>query len=293
MRAPIAFTIAAVIVSLTRGTLCAEAPGQGNADFVDIAKKLRTEALHQMDPPPAVPAFQFAHRNMDKYPWKTGIVTTVFWIGSAGKGKQASGASAWDPKWQVNYGGFDNPNAAKREKFVPADFTPRLNPFYIALPYNDVEKRTTKPEAKVVIPWFKDSFTGEGQSVCRDRWVLIRNSGGKICYAQWSDCGPYGADHWQYVFGNEKPRPNANGGAGLNVSPAVRDFLQLGSKDVADWKFVDVTSVPQGPWALYGTNNPLAHPPKKAGRLSPSEALQNAEVIPEIGAGPSAAPATR
>jgi hypothetical protein len=76
-----------------------------------------------------------------------------------------------------------------------------LNPFYVALPYNDIAKGATKPEARVVIPWFRELVDRgewqEGRSICRDRWVLIRNSAGKACYAQWSDCGPFRADHWQ------------------------------------------------------------------------------------------------
>jgi hypothetical protein len=34
-------------------------------------------------------------------------------------------------------------------------------------------------------------------------------------------------DYWQYVFGNERPKPTLNKGAGLDVSPAVRDYLGL------------------------------------------------------------------
>jgi hypothetical protein len=290
MRAFNVLTVAAAIAWFSCGTVRAEAPPQSNADFIAYAKKLRDDALHQMDPPVAAPTYRFAHGNSEKYPWKTGIVTTIFWIGSAGNSKEPKGASAWDPKWQANYGGFDDPNPEKRRDFIPRQFTPRLNPFYIALPYNDVAKNTTKPEAKVVIPWFKEAFVGEGKSVCRDRWVLIRNSAGKICYAQWADCGPYGTDHWQYVFGNEKPRPNANGGAGLNVSPAVRDYLQLLSTDVTDWKFVDVASVPLGPWAQFGENNPLAHPKSDPENSKAGEALHNIEPLPEVGAGPFVSP---
>lgn len=290
MRAPIALPIAAAAVTLLlHGTLRAQAPAQSKNDFIGYAKQLRADALHQIDPPGAAPTYKFAHGNGGAYSWKTGIVTTVFWIGKAGKGQGTEGASAWDPKWQADYGGFDDPAPAMRHNFIPANFTPRQNPFYIALPYNDVAKGLTKPEAKAVIPWFQQAFVEEGKSVLRDRWVSIRNSAGKLCYAQWADCGPYGADHWQYVFGNEKPHPNANGGAGLNISPAVRDYLQLSSTDVTDWKFVEVATVPPGPWALYGDNNPLAHPGKSSSATGPrpTEALQNTEVIPEIGAGPA------
>jgi hypothetical protein len=137
-------------------------------------------------------------------------------------------------------------------------FTPRQNPFYVALPYNDVTRGTTKPEARLVIPWFREAFRREGLSVCRDRWVAVRSRAGRVAYAQWSDCGPFRTDHWQYVFGMEKPRPNLNGGAGLDVSPAMRDYLGLQSTDVTDWKFIDARDVPSGPWLLYGDNNPFA-----------------------------------
>lgn len=195
-----------------------------------------------------------------RYPWKTGIVTTVFWIGEpvGGHNFTPNRASSWDAHWTQSYGGFDNPNPEARRNFLPVNFTPRQNPFYVALPYNDVTRGTTKPEARVVIPWFKEEFRKEGQSVCRDRWVQIRSQSGRVVYAQWSDCGPFRTDHWQYVFGMERPKPNLNGGAGLDVSPAVRDYLGLQSTDVTDWKFVDQQDVPSGPWLLYGDNNPFA-----------------------------------
>jgi hypothetical protein len=44
--------------------------------------------------------------------------------------------------------------------------------------------------------------------------------------------GPFRTDYWQYVFGNERPKLNLNKGAGLDVSPAVRDYLGLSDTDV-------------------------------------------------------------
>ena len=105
-----------------------------------------------------------------------------------------------------------------------------------------------------MIPWFKQAFTQQGQSVCKDRWLAIRK-GNRTCYAQWEDCGPFRTDHFQYVFQNERPKPNLNRGAGLDVSPAVRDYLGLGPTDVTDWQFVEVRDVPPGPWRNYGDNN--------------------------------------
>jgi hypothetical protein len=57
------------------------------------------------------------------------------------------------------------------------------------------------------------------------------------------------------VFGNERPKPNLNNGAGLDVSPALRDYLGLRQTDVTDWRFVEFTDVPRGPWATLGENN--------------------------------------
>jgi hypothetical protein len=191
-----------------------------------------------------------------EYAWKQGIATTVFWVGEQAtvNNPVSNDKSAWDNGWVSSYGGTDSPNAEDRINFLPVSFTPRQNPFYVALPYNDVDDHHTKPEAAQVIPWFNSSFVRDGQSVCKGRWIAIRH-GKKVCYAQWEDVGPFQTDHWQYVFGNERPRPNRNQDAGLDVSPAVRQYLGLGNIDLCDWKFVEFLRVPMGPWALYGDNN--------------------------------------
>jgi len=252
--------LAAVAALLTSSSLAEEAY-QSAEDFAKHARELREKAIQGLQPLVAPPPGTLKVGVSSKYPWKTEIVTTIFWVGRVRGRKGGSVASAWDAKWARSYGGFDDPNPRARHDFIPAKFVPRQNPFYIALPYNDVAQNFTRPEAKVVIPWYQDLVANgqwvNGHSICYNRWLAIRSHAGKVCYAQWSDCGPYKADHWQYVFGNEKPRPNMNGGAGLNVSPAVRDFLELSDTDVTDWKFVEVTDVPDGPWALYGENNPL------------------------------------
>jgi hypothetical protein len=143
---------------------------------------------------------------------------------------------------------------AEGPPFIPLGFTPRQNPFYCALPYCDVSRGNTKPEAKSVIPWFRECFEKQGKSVLKGRWIAIHHAG-RTCFAQWEDCGPFRTDHWRYVFGNERPRPNLNRGAGLDVSPAVRDYLHMDKNDVCDWKFVEAGSIPDGPWKYYGENN--------------------------------------
>lgn len=253
------------IMAMTRAALLAQAPYEAAGDFEKYARMLREKALLKLEPTVILPT---ANRplNRPRYPWKNNIVTTTFWVGESASANNpvSNYASSWDLNWSASYGGFDNPNPEARRGFIPATFTPRQNPFYFALPYNDVTRGMTKPEAKAAIPWFNETFEKEGQSVCRDRWIRIRNSRGKDCYAQWGDCGPFRTDHWQYVFGDERPKPNLNQGAGLDISPAVRDYLGLRGTDVTDWQFVDFKDVPRGPWSMYGDNNHFVQMARRA-----------------------------
>ncbi len=182
-----------------------------------------------------------------RYPWKIGIVSTVFWVGEVGGGP-ANTRSAWDPNWERTYGGVDDP--MRRNGFEPAEFRPLQNPFYVALPYCDMQGGRVKAEAAKLVPWFIEAFRGPDQSVCKGRWLEIRH-GFKVCYAQWEDVGPFRTDHTAYVFAGERPSPNLNHGAGIDLSPAVRDYLGLGPIDLVDWRFVEQVEVPAGPWSLY------------------------------------------
>jgi hypothetical protein len=196
------------------------------------------------------------------YPWKQEITATVFWIGEApsGRNKTPNHKSSWDQEWQKNFGGYDDPNPANRIGYRPKAFHPKLNTFYVALPYNDcINHAAHKPEASRVIPWYRRSFTDHGDTVCKGRWVQLHHQG-KSCYAQWEDCGPWTTDDWQYVFGNKRPRNTQNKNAGIDVSPAVRDYLGLKSGYRVHWRFVEFANVPRGPWSLYGSNNPFVNP---------------------------------
>lgn len=183
-----------------------------------------------------------------KLSWRRGITATVFWVGESPSERNPTPnyASSWDPNWQKNYGGVDHPG--KRNGYQPAGFTPKLNPFYVALPYNDIAPGGShQPEASKVIPWFWRSYRGNWTSVCKGRWVAIHYRG-KVCYAQWEDCGPFSTDDWEYVFKGHAPKPNPNGNAGIDVSPSVRDFLGIRSGYRVAWKFVDDHEVISGPW---------------------------------------------
>lgn len=192
-----------------------------------------------------------------RYPWKTEIVATVFWVGETPtqNNPTTNTKSSWDTQWMQSFGGFDDPDPTKRTaNYTPAAFVPKQNPFYIALPYNDVlDSKTTKADA-VKIPWYQQRFKQRGKTIIKGQWLAIRY-GNRVCYAQWEDCGPFVTDDVDYVFGPQRPKNTSNNGAGIDVAPAVRDYLGMKSGAKVDWRFVDLNEIPDGPWRWYGTNN--------------------------------------
>jgi hypothetical protein len=256
----ITHTVAALLSSVT-SLFAQSVPAKPAPAKVKLSKK--TDRMSE-DVMVSLDSLAFAPRHLteiakpvaERYPWKQSIVTTVFWIGEepTANNPVPNRSSSWDKQWTRNYGGFDDPSPTRRRDFMPVKFTPRQNPFYCALPYNDKASTGHRSEAARVVPWFNQAYQGPAVSTCKDRWVAIRK-GNRVAYAQWEDAGPFRTDHWQYVFGNERPKPNLNKGAGLDVSPAVRDYLGLEPTDVTDWKFVEFKDVPTGPWAKVGDNN--------------------------------------
>lgn len=266
----------------------AKSPRESSQDFYAYAMRLREAALSAIEPRIFIPTnARTSSATSVVYQWKQDIITTTFWCGENAappRNPVHNHSSSWDVHWAVNFGGYDDPNPNARLRagmeFRPRAFVPKLNPFYFALPYNDVTRGGTKPEARTCIPWFRTAFVREGRTVLRDRWIAIRNRvNGRIAYAQWSDCGPFRTDHWQYVFGTARPTSNLNGGAGLDVSPSVRDYLGMAPTDTTDWRFVEVQEVPPGPWQRYGENNPFVQrarsqmvknePPRKDAATTP------------------------
>ena len=58
---------------------------------------------------------------------------------------------------------MDDPDPARRSNYIPVKFTPGLNPFYCALPYNDKAREGHRPEAPSVVPWFEEEAPGTGR----------------------------------------------------------------------------------------------------------------------------------
>jgi len=174
------------------------------------------------------------------------VSVSVFWIGEEGNndnGNIPNITSAWDDMWIQNYGGVDTPE--RRTGYHPSAFVPAENPFYCALPYNNfAEDGTLKTE--VLCP----------DSSCKNSWLKITKDN-RVAYAQWEDVGPFGENDANYVFGSSPPANLVNNNAGLDVSPAVRDYLALEDLDIVDWEFVASSSVPDGPWKEIITTSPV------------------------------------
>jgi hypothetical protein len=184
-----------------------------------------------------------------KYFLHKNITSTVFWVGekaSDANNEISNSPSAWDENWKKHFGGTDT--SQKRNGFFPAAFVPKENPFYVALPFNDFDsKGRRKTDLQKMIPWAGIKKYADNESMCKNRWVKIVK-GGKTAFAQWEDVGPFKENDSAYVFGAAVPASKTNKNSGIDVSPAVRDYLGLEGIDKVDWQFVDSGEVPDGPW---------------------------------------------
>jgi hypothetical protein len=171
-------------------------------------------------------------------------MTTIFWVGedaTEDNGYIHNFASFWDGDWMKHYGGVDSPD--DRKGYLPAAFTPKQNPFYVALPFAELDNEGKLKEIAKKIPGF-----GSGKPLTKDRWVEVRYRG-TSCFAQWQDVGPTNEDDFDWVFGSATRPKNTFGlKAGLDVSPAVADCLGMKDNDETEWRFVDEEHVPDGPW---------------------------------------------
>jgi hypothetical protein len=210
-----------------------------------------------------------------RYPVHTSIVATTFWVGEvfdphADDGSQV--LSTYDDDWMANYGGCDGvvvrddcrtERRTAANHFFPTRMTPRENPFYLDLPFDDVNDPGAAARRADVVPWAHDPGWAEkladpDQSIMKNRWVAVQK-GSRVCYGQIQDAGPGEYDDAEYVFGTDDARP-ANeryNGAGMDVSPALNGCLRFsdlnGEDDRVAWWFVDEVDVPEGPWTIVVT----------------------------------------
>ena len=247
-------------------------------------------------------------------PLHTNIVSTTFWVGEIFNASLSDGSqvcSTYSSQWAfkhtgVNlgttaqsasgcpgsiYGGCDGVSAGSGNSFTcsteardasngyfpkhqPA---PKENPFYLDLPFDDVNDATAFQQRCQVIPWAAADNAATGVNHCADpgysymknHWVKLTGPNGKVCYGQVEDAGPSSGSAYHdaaYVFGTNDARPantdfsaDATQGAGMDVSPALNGclgFAELnGSGDHVSWSFVDRAAVPAGPWLTVETTS--------------------------------------
>ncbi|MGO4102706.1 hypothetical protein AB4Y63_02030 [Leifsonia sp. YAF41] len=212
-----------------------------------------------------------------QYPLHTDIVATTFWVGEVFDPNASDGSqviSTYDSLWLQSYGGCDGVIVAGTcqteartpgNGYFPTSMKPQQNPFYLDLPFDDVNDPHAAAIRSDVIPWAHDAaYTAlaadPNSSLMKNRWVQI-TSHGQTCYGQIEDAGPGVYDDANYVFGTGDARP-ANtkfNGAGMDVSPALNGCLRFtdlnGENDRVNWRFVEEKDVPAGPWLTIVTRS--------------------------------------
>ncbi|MET1036994.1 MAG: hypothetical protein ABW075_01890 [Aeromicrobium sp.] len=210
------------------------------------------------------------------YPWHTNIVATTFWVGEIFDPDAEDGSqmlSAYDDNWYKNYGGCDGRwvgGDCKTERrvasngYFPRTMTPKQNPFYLDLPFDDLNDRIARATRSKVVPWMKAknwrAVARSGRSVMKNRWVKITRNG-RTCYGQIQDAGPGTYHDARYVFSSKNRRPASKryNNSGMDVSPALNGCLKFsslnGQNDKVNWRFVDAVDVPPGPWTRIVTRN--------------------------------------
>lgn len=211
------------------------------------------------------------------YPWHSRIVSTTFWVGEIFDPNAADGSqvySTYNSAWMESYGGCDGvliANVCQTEArtsandYFPSQLAPRENPFYLDLPFDDINNTSAFATREQVIPWAgQASYAGSAGdhtvSLMKNRWIRIR-ANGQTCYGQIEDAGPGEYHDSAYVFGRHDAQP-ANrkfNGAGMDVSPALNGCLRFtnvnGENDTVDWQFVEASDVPGGPWTRIMTTS--------------------------------------
>jgi hypothetical protein len=261
------------------------------------------------DPVVAVPPAQ------SSYPLHTSIVSTTFWVGEIFNATVSDGSqvcSTYDSQWAAHhtgvqpyltpssasacpgsyYGGCDGVASGATSAtmqcateardstngfFPKTQPAPLENPFYLDLPYDDVNDATAFKERCSVIPWAAadnaaskvNHCTDAGYSYMKNRWVAITGPNDRTCYGQIEDAGPSSGILYHdkaYVFGQNNARPvnkkfsgDPAQGAGMDVSPALNGCLGFadldGDNDHVAWRFVAAADVPPGPWTRVVTHS--------------------------------------
>ena len=206
-------------------------------------------------------------------------MSTTFWVGEVFDATASDGSqvlSTYDGGWMESYGGCDGmvykgecvtEERTAENDYFPLRMTPLENPFYLDLPFDDINDAAAFARRDSVIPWagekpYVDNVGDRNYSYMKNRWVQLVKDG-NVCYGQIQDAGPGQYNDAEYVFGADDARPlnTEFGGAGMDVSPALNGCLGFsdltGMADTVDWRFVEEGEVPDGPWTKIITTSPV------------------------------------
>ena len=94
----------------------------------------------------------------------------------------------------VTYGKCETERRVPANGFFPTRMTPRENPFYLDLPFDDVNNAAAFSQRAQLIPWADDpGYAGHAHdpafSYMKNRWVELMRDG-RTCYGQIEDAGP-------------------------------------------------------------------------------------------------------
>ena len=221
-------------------------------------------------------------------PWKQ-VVASTFYIGEGADASNAgisnvptqwhddavrffgSAPDFWGPRDPDAPGAWDSRDTwYPRTGLCPQNVTLKENPFYVALPTPDYDEQGV---LEALYPWLQqaasylpelDMYPGgifvDSQSAIKNRWVQIE-ANGRTAFAQLEDVGPSDetgaivADY-EYVWGNApSPKNDFALGAGIDLSPAVTDYLGTDGEGIVRWRFVPADQVPDS-WKLLVTDGP-------------------------------------
>ncbi len=227
-------------------------------------------------------------QNIPGGPWKE-VAASTFYIGEEANASNAditnvetqwysdavghfgSGPDRWGPRDPSAPGAWDNrADWYPRDGLCPAGVTLYQNPFYVALPTPDYDENRRLTEAE---PWiwasrdilpelkrFENGKFKDGESPFKDLWIQVEY-GGRTAFGQLEDIGP--ADKtgaivadYSYVWG-DSPQPKNEFGmkAGIDLSPALTDYLGTNGEAMVRWRFVPTDQVPEA-WKILVTAGP-------------------------------------
>ena len=269
--------------------------------------------LTSCSPASTAPPVTTAPSGGGSYPLHTNIVATTFWVGEIFDADLSDGSqvcSTYDGQWALHhtglnlgttpasasgcpgsvYGGCDGRSSgtgtgftcvterrtAANGYFPTQQPRPLQNPFYLDLPFDDLNDATGFSTRCATIPWAAatglDRCADDKFSYMKNRWVQITGPNKNVCYGQIEDAGPSSGSKYHdaaYVFGSADARPanlkfsgDPSQGAGMDVSPALNGCLGFaslnGDSDHIDWRFIDRVDVPAGPWLTVETTSQVS-----------------------------------